>query len=317
MSNATPSRLGAINGGDDKDALFLKVFAGEVLTAFAEKNVLMEKHTVRSIASGKSAQFPVTGNFAAAYHTPGNEILGTSMNHAERVITIDDLLIANTFISNIDEAKNHYDVRANYSRKLGEALANTADKHLFQVGLLAARASATVTGGNGGSRITDADFLTSSDDLIAGLFAAAQKFDEKDVPENERYAFVRPAQYYALAQNTKVLNKDWGGAGAYADGKVLRIAGLTIVASNHLPSTNISSGVTAGGTPARYAVDARTTAALVMQKEAIGTVKLLDLAMESDYDIRRQGTLMVAKYAMGHGILRPECAIELATADVA
>lgn len=317
MSNATPSRLGAINGGSDKDELFLKVFAGEVLTAFAEKNVMMDKHTVRSIASGKSAQFPVTGNFSAAYHTPGNEILGESMNHAERVITIDDLLIANTFIANIDEAKNHYDVRANYSRKLGEALANTADKHLFQVGVLAARAATTVTGGQGGSRIVDADFLTSSDDLIAGLFAAAQKFDEKDVPEDERYAFVRPAQYYALAQNTKVLNKDWGGAGAYADGKVLRIAGLTIVASNHLPSTNITTGVTAGGTPVRYAVDARTTAALVLQKEAVGTVKLLDLAMESDYDIRRQGTLMVAKYAMGHGILRPECAIELATGAVA
>jgi hypothetical protein len=112
------------------------------------------------------------------------------------------------------------------------------------------------------------------------------------------------------------LNKDWGGAGAYADGKVLRIAGLTIVATNHLPSTNITTG-TQAGTATRYAVDARTTAALVMQKEAIGTVKLLDLAMESEYDIRRQGTLMVAKYAMGHGILRPECAIELATGAVA
>ncbi len=316
MSNATPSRLGAINGGSDKDALFLKVFAGEVLTAFAEKNVLLEKTTVRSISSGKSAQFPVTGNFSAAYHTPGNEILGESMNHAERVITIDDLLISNTFIANIDEAKNHYDVRANYSAKLGQALANTADRQMFQVAIQAARAAATVTGGFGGSRIVDADFLTSSDDLIAGLFAAAQTMDEKDVPEDERYAFVRPAQYYALAQNTKVLNKDWGGAGAYADGKVLRIAGLTIVASNHLPSTNITTGVNAG-TATRYAVDARTTAALVMQKEAIGTVKLLDLAMESEYDIRRQGTLMVAKYAMGHGILRPECAIELATGVVA
>jgi hypothetical protein len=55
MSNATPSRLGAINGGSDKDALFLKVFAGEVLTAFAEKNVMMDKHMVRTISNGKSA----------------------------------------------------------------------------------------------------------------------------------------------------------------------------------------------------------------------------------------------------------------------
>jgi hypothetical protein len=49
----------------------------------------------------------------------------------------------------------------------------------------------------------------------------------------------------------------------------------------------------------------------VFQKTAVGTVKLMDLAMESAYDIRRQGTLFVAKYAMGHGVLRPECSVEL------
>lgn len=316
MSNATPSRIGSINGGVDKDALFLKVFAGEVLTAFAEKNVMMDKHTVRTIASGKSAQFPVTGNFSAGYHTPGNEILGSAMNHAERIITIDDLLISSTFIANIDEAKNHYDVRANYSRKLGEALANTADKHLLQNAVLAARAAATVTDGQGGSRITAATMGTDSEVLLAALFEAAQKFDEKDVPEDERYVFLKPAQYYKLVQNTKILNKDWGGSGVYSDGKVFRIAGMTVVASNHIPTTNITAGTEAGGTPARYAVNALTTIGVVLQKEAIGTVKLLDLAMESEYDIRRQGTLMVAKYAMGHGILRPECAIELATGAV-
>ena len=57
-----------------------------------------------------------------------------------------------------------------------------------------------------------------------------------------------------------------------------------------------------------------TTVALVMQKSAIGTVKLMDLAVErtsGDFEIMYQGTLMAAKYAMGHGILRPECAVEI------
>jgi hypothetical protein len=36
--------------------------------------------------------------------------------------------------------------------------------------------------------------------------------------------------------------------------------------------------------------------------------------MESEYQIWRQGTLMVAKYALGTGILRPEAAVELKTA---
>jgi hypothetical protein len=46
----------------------------------------------------------------------------------------------------------------------------------------------------------------------------------------------------------------------------------------------------------------------------VGTVKLMDLGVEMAYDIRRQGTLIVGKYAMGHGILRPECAVEIKTA---
>jgi hypothetical protein len=42
-------------------------------------------------------------------------------------------------------------------------------------------------------------------------------------------------------------------------------------------------------------------------------VKLLDLSMRMSYDERRLGTLIVSKYAVGHGVLRPECAVELAT----
>jgi hypothetical protein len=30
-----------------------------------------------------------------------------------------------------------------------------------------------------------------------------------------------------------------------------------------------------------------------------------------EYDIRRQGTLMVSKMAVGHGVLRPECIYEI------
>ena len=56
------------------------------------------------------------------------------------------------------------------------------------------------------------------------------------------------------------------------------------------------------GASAQYGILAGT-------REAIGTVKLLDLSVQSEYQIERQGTLMVARYAMGHGVLRPECAV--------
>lgn len=218
------------------------------------------------------------------------------------------MLISDVFLSNIDEAKTHYDVRSIYSAEQGRALAYQWDKNVLQVGVLAARAAATVTGGNGGSALTNAAYGTDGATLASGIFNAAQVLDEKDNPENDRYAFVKPAQYYLMAQTTNVLNRDWGGSGVYADGKVLKVAGIHIVKTNHLPTTNITTG------PVAYQGNFATTVGLVMTKAAVGTVKLLDLALESEYDTRRQGTLLVAKYAIGHGILRPEAAVELKTA---
>lgn len=308
MANATVLSIGQINGAGAVDALFLKVFGGEVLAAFAEANVTMGRHMVRSIAHGKSAQFPATWKVAAAYHTPGAEIVGQASNVNERVITIDDLLVASVFTANIDEAKNHFEYRSEYTKQCGFALANQMDKNVLQVGLLAARAAATVTGANGGSSLTDANYGTVATTLAAGIYAAAQALDEKDIPDSDRGCFVKPAQYYLLAQSTALINRDWMGAGSYSDGKILRIGGVEIVKTNHLPSTNVASG------PAAYQGNFTNTRALICTPHAMGTVKLLDLGVEAEYDIRRQGTLVVAKYAVGHGILRPECAVELKTA---
>jgi len=317
MANASPTRLGQANNSGDAKALFLKVFAGEVLTAFKEATVTEGKFQERTIASGKSAQFPIIGKIAAEYHTPGSEITGLNVPQNERVITIDDLLISHAFISNIDEAMNHYDVRAPFSEQIGRALAYQMDKHKLQLALLAARASSPVTGENGGGSVTSATMLTDTtgEALVAALFAAAQKMDENFIPEDDRWVYLNPQAYYLLAQNTKIMNRFWGGEGEYAGAKVLRVAGLNVVKTNHAPyGASVSNGTVGAGTDNKYAVTATNTVGVVAHKAAIGTVKLMDLAMESEYDIRRQGTLMVAKYAMGHGILRPAAAVELKTA---
>jgi hypothetical protein len=315
MSNATVSFLGKANNTGDDNALFLKVFSGEVLAAFARRNQMLDMSMVRTISQGKSAQFPAIGKTTASYHTPGNEITGTVINKNERVITIDDLLISDSFISQIDEAKNHYDVRSIYSTEMGNALAREVDQHLLQLTVLAAQASTTVTGENGGTVITDADADTNASSLITSIFDAAQALDEKDVPEDDRFCVVAPATYYNLVENDKILNRDFGGAnGVYAEGKVLKVAGINIVKSNTAVDAFADNSSAISGTNNTYTGDFSTTVASVFHKSAIGTVKLMDLAMESEYDIRRQGTLMVAKMALGHGILRPEAAVEIQTA---
>ena len=318
MSNATVSRVGQINATGAVDALFLKKFAGEVLATFETNNVMKPLHTIRTIDSGKSAQFPVTGTAVAAYHAVGVDIIPSaqSIKHAERIINIDELLIAHAFISNIDEAKNHYDVRSTYTTELGRALAKRFDKNLLRVtcaaGLTGTKA-ATITGGFDGTSVDGVD-TSSGDAIVAALFKAAENLDNSDVPQMDRYVVLNPAAYYKIVNSARAINVDWRGDGSIATGKVCCVAGINVFSSNNLPSTNITSKVT-GETNDDYLGDFSSVFGVVFQKGAVGTVKLLDLAVESDYLIQNQGTLFVAKYAMGHAILRPEsvCVLQATT----
>ena len=65
---------------------------------------------------------------------------------------------------------------------MGRALANKVDQNLIQLAVLASQASSTITGGNGGEEITDADANTNAASLITSIFDAAEKLDNKDVP---------------------------------------------------------------------------------------------------------------------------------------
>ena len=133
MSNATPSRLGQADLAGDVQAIFLKVFAGEVLTAFETGTVMKSLTRQRQISSGKSASFPAMYKASTEYHVPGAEILGNAIAHNEIVIAIDDLLLSDVFIANIDEAMNHYDVRSTYTTEMGRALALAYDKNVARM----------------------------------------------------------------------------------------------------------------------------------------------------------------------------------------
>ena len=315
--DTTVSRLGQINLADDAYALFLKKFAGEVLTSFTTENIMMPLHTVRTISNGKSAQFPVTGTATAKYHTVGQDILNADNSYlsqiraGERVITIDNLLLSSTFIARIDEAMNHYDVRSIYSTELGRALAMKFDKTVLQVLSNTAASSEVFTSSGTGATLNKGTAVRTGANLAAAIYEAAQTLDEKNVPSDGRYVVVRPAEYYALVQELSQPARP-SPVGSYVTGEVAVVAGIRIYKSNNLPTTNVGAQET--GTNTNYNGNFTNTVALVGHKSAVGTVKLLDLAVESEYQITHQGTLMVAKYAMGHGSLRPECVVVITAA---
>lgn len=368
------SRVGQENLAGSADALFLKVFSGEVLTTFEENNVMMPLHRVRTIASGKTAQFPTTGVASANYHTPGESLFGneygaadgaaagastyergskylSQVKHAERTIAIDGVLTASAFLNDIDEAKNHYEVRSIYSTEIGRQLAYHADRALIRTVIAGARTvtdrfGTTLSGGTGtfgGAKINmgtttvaaDNEIVTSTKvangaaatgaTLVSGLFLAAELMDSKNVPSTGRYCLLPPAEYYKLiAENTDAINRDYGndGNGSIAQGNIVSVAGIRILKSNHVPqaaasatellaSDQINNDVFGTGGAGYGNASFAETKGIIFQTEGVGTVKLMDLSMESEYFMERMGTLMMAKYAMGHGVLREEACMEL------
>lgn len=305
----------------ERDALFMKVFSGEVLTAFARNTVMMSRHQVRTIDHGKSASFAVMGRTRAKYLEPGNSLddQRKKFEHTEKVISIDGLLTADCLITDIDDAMNHYDVRVEYSRQLGEALAQSADCAIINELANMAAKDATVPenipdNGTGADKVKGTgkafEFATGlaisqsadyGNKIIEGLLAARAAFTKNYVPMGDRYCLLTPEGYSALI---KALMPDSANYQALFDpnsGKLQTICGFEVIEVPHLLNEGVDG---------KHTLNAKYTDAglqgIVFHRSAVGTVKLKDLAMERARRAEYQADQIIAKYAMGHGGLRPE-----------
>ena len=338
--DTTLSRPGVINNTTgtwaQDNALFLKVFSGEVLQSFERACVFRGLVQERTIQNGKSAQFPVTGRFIGRYHTPGKMIEGQgNMAQNEVVVKVDDLLVADASLYDLDEAKNHFDMRNIYSKELGLALGRAYDKRIARVITLGARTStgdltANLPAGltpddpyRTGTRVNINKATPVADDYVAAVFAAAQALDEKDVPADGRTLVCSPEVYYTLIQSSRAVNFDFnqqGSNGSYSNGQIAKLAGFDIYSSNHIKQGNVTAptgeqGYTFNGTDTVLSsVNMTQTKMLAFQRSAVGVVKLRDLSMQmtgNDYNVMYQSTLMVAKMAYGAAPLRPEACVEV------
>ena len=81
------------------------------------------------------------------------------------------------------------------------------------------------------------------------------------------------------------------------------MANITNVKTNNVPSVDDTANA---DFHAKYRADFSNTVGVLTNRMVVGTVQLMDMAFESEWEIRRQGTFMVAKMAVGHDKLRPD-----------
>ena len=347
------NRLGQIKGaaatwgpgatGLDADrALMLKLGSAEVLDAFMTACVFKGKTRERNIRGGKSVAFPITGKMAARYHKPGTPILGEGNDPSdlnERVISLDALMIADAAIYQMDELMTYFDVRQIYTTELGRALAYEYDKRVARMIYAAAsntteplnkdgtakpKGPADNTGRIGKKITLPAGYGTATtkqakgDILVDAIFDARIALEKKDVGIDGMYAVCTPEAYYAITASSRSINTDFngggGGNGTIANGTTARVAGIPLYSSNHVKQPAYT--LVAGDHNPDYVQDLSKCEMLIFNREAVGVLTLLSPSLQltgPEFRVQYQSDLMVARQALGMGILRAESAVAVVT----
>jgi len=336
---------------DQRRALYLKLFSGEMFKGFQHNTIARDLVTRRTLKNGRSLQFIYTGRTKSEFHIPGQSILGNDEKSppvAEKTIECDDLLISSAFVYELDETLAHYDLRGEISRKIGYALAENYDRRIFRAITKAARQASPVTMSNfvepGGSMLkvgadtsTDKKDAYDSGKLVNAFYDAAAILDEKGVSGDGRVAVL--------------INRDVQGTALQSGNGIIEIAGIRIFKSMNIPffgkygtsadpnrtgydsKDNFGSFVGAtmedmeqaanGGTPAggqkttnNYGTATKfaNSCGLIFQKEAAGVVEAIGPQVQvtnGDISVVYQGDVILGRLAMGADFLNPACAVEL------
>ncbi|MCI4436672.1 MAG: hypothetical protein JHC33_07695 [Ignisphaera sp.] len=294
-------------GAGDTRAKFLTLFTGEVLAAFARKNVALTGNlvTVQTISGGKTAQFITTGRIdesAVTAHVAGTDITTTVVDSNERLITVGSPYYVSSFVDKFEEKLSQFNVRTTIATQHAEVLATVIDKAIFR-GIFNSRLVAPQGGQTASASVTAAatvDVLLTAeqrgDALIDAIFAAQAKLDENDVPLEGRTFVTFPSFYYNIVQSHKAVNRDFNGMdnGSIGGGRVLNIAGLTIVQSNNLPKMTLD-----------VIPVATNLVGMVFTKDVFGVLKANDITSEVNYDLNKLGDVLTSYYAIGMGTLNP------------
>lgn len=309
-----------VNAGNRKE-IFMMMFAGEVLTSFKRTSVTEGRFVERTIKSGKSAQFPVVGRSRAVYLKAGESLDSKrkQIKHSQKLIEIDDLLTDDALIFDLDDAMNHYDVRGIYSTALGESLAIAKDGAVLAEAAKLCNSDENIKGLGKPSVLTltsdSADPVERGKAIIAQLTKARAALAKNYVPALDRTYFTNPDDYSAILAALMPNAANYAALINPEDGSIRNVMTFAIVETPHLIQggagyTNNEEGVAPEDQQHAFPTTGKVTIDNIVgifgHKSAVGTVKLRELGLEPARRPELQADQIIAKYAMGHGGLRPE-----------
>ena len=219
---------------NDNHSLALKLFAGETLAVYARKTYMINMtRTKKPLNGGRVASFPVFAKGNAKYHTPGDNLI-TGSNYlnnikvGERLVWADKILQSSLLLDNLQMKMSSWEERAPYTQRLTDAMKEVTEEALFK---LVARGSKLTAGLMEGKLPTGAQTVgytayqassasVAGTDLIDYLFDCQASWNGNDVPFENRFAFVRPADFIKIQRTLNSSTKAYQTHG-YTNGATI------------------------------------------------------------------------------------------------
>lgn len=250
--------------------LLIEQYGGEVEGTIRKMSFMRNYVNMRSVQGTNTIKNDRIGGTSLQAVQPGVRPQATPTEFGEVSVTVDTVILARSNVALLDDFQNHYDVRMELGNEHGKEIAKFFDEAFIIQAIKAAHMSAishdpdndgaTNVDGTGAGAAglrpstglsnflggTTVTLATAGDELDAdrlqrGIEDAVQGMEEKDVDIDGGVILVRPAQYYALLRNDKLVNAEYSmGNGDYAKGWVMQSCGLPVIKTNRIPDGAVS-----------------------------------------------------------------------------
>ena len=243
-------RLG--NDTGEVNPLHIEEYGGEVESQFVKASFMRQYVNIKPVRGTDTVTNDRIGKTSLQKVSPGVRPTAGTAEFDNISVKVDTIVLARNNVALLDDFQSHYSVRAELGKDHGKEIGKFFDEAFI---IQAIKAALIVIGTGAGETPAPDGFKSGSrvelaaagdeldpDKLQRGIEDVCQTIEEKDVDLDGGVILVRPAQYYALLRNDKLISTEYSlGNGNYAHGMVLRSNGLPIVKTNRIPSAAISN----------------------------------------------------------------------------
>lgn len=315
MTDSVPIRhlLDDVSSVDDQD-LALEVFSGLVFGQFNKATVFFDSVNFANVGPNKGAQFVRGGQALHEIHTgDGSQMLGQAFSTTSGLIVPQNTIVSHADISWEDDDLVPWSIIPLLAEKQGRALAEESDERIARLMSIGAGTAAVLAGDiHPGGQVVTVGGVTvvlafpatavGAEALRDAIWEAAQKFDEDNLPLEDRKVYITPYLHRVLGfGDDKIFDKDWGAQGMTSTRAIGMIGGFEVVVSNSIPQTDFTTG------PALFQNDDLLTAAVFSQgNQGIWGVQPRGISVTMQADHRRRTTFVSTALRVGYGVVRTE-----------